>query len=163
MDRWRGDTDGEWSLGTTLAGVPMVPLSWTEMQCPETKTVEKRKVAKVAVHAAPTCATVATFAKVMQLTQNPENKETRQYRFVFAPDAEILETSDLDETSVIKREETDQGLTSKQRRPNRRGGQGVTSKRRRPRRKGDLIRKLSHLRIDERRNSIGSRTCSAVL
>lgn len=26
----------------------MVSLSWTEMQCPETKTVEKRKVAKVA-------------------------------------------------------------------------------------------------------------------
>lgn len=29
------------------AGVPMIPLSWQEMQCPETKVVEKRKVAKV--------------------------------------------------------------------------------------------------------------------
>jgi exosome complex component CSL4 len=29
------------------AGVPMVPISWVEMQCPETKAVEKRKVAKV--------------------------------------------------------------------------------------------------------------------
>ncbi len=29
------------------AGVPMVPISWVEMQCPETKGVEKRKVAKV--------------------------------------------------------------------------------------------------------------------
>eukprot|EP00884_Botryococcus_braunii_P019234 jgi/Botrbrau1/5995/Bobra.104_1s0025.1 len=31
----------------SVAGVPMVSLSWTEMQCPETKTVEKRKVAKL--------------------------------------------------------------------------------------------------------------------
>ena len=29
------------------AGHPMVPLSWQEMQCPQTKAVEKRKVAKV--------------------------------------------------------------------------------------------------------------------
>ncbi|BDA41466.1 Exosome complex component CSL4 [Coccomyxa sp. Obi] len=31
----------------SLSGVPMIPLSWQEMQCPETKVVEKRKVAKV--------------------------------------------------------------------------------------------------------------------
>jgi exosome complex RNA-binding protein Csl4 len=30
------------------AGEPMIPLSWQEMQCPRTKTVEKRKVAKTA-------------------------------------------------------------------------------------------------------------------
>lgn len=30
----------------SLAGVPMVPISWQEMQCPQTKAVEKRKVAK---------------------------------------------------------------------------------------------------------------------
>ena len=28
------------------AGAPLVPLSWQEMQCSETKVVEKRKVAK---------------------------------------------------------------------------------------------------------------------
>jgi len=28
------------------AGQPMVPVSWQEMQCPQTKAVEKRKVAK---------------------------------------------------------------------------------------------------------------------
>ena len=28
------------------AGQPMVPISWEEMQCPDTKGVEKRKVAK---------------------------------------------------------------------------------------------------------------------
>lgn len=33
-------------LAKSLAGVPMVPISWQEMQCPQTKTVEKRKVAK---------------------------------------------------------------------------------------------------------------------
>ena len=27
------------------AGVPMVPISWEEMQCPESKSIEKRKVA----------------------------------------------------------------------------------------------------------------------
>lgn len=31
----------------SLAGHPMVPLSWQEMQCPRTKAIEKRKVAKV--------------------------------------------------------------------------------------------------------------------
>lgn len=30
-----------------IAGAPMIPLSWQEMQCPVTKVVEKRKVAKV--------------------------------------------------------------------------------------------------------------------
>lgn len=30
-----------------LIGVPMVPISWQEMQCPSTKAIEKRKVAKV--------------------------------------------------------------------------------------------------------------------
>eukprot|EP00877_Chromochloris_zofingiensis_P001488 jgi/Chrzof1/1133/Cz01g41130.t1 len=29
------------------AGVPMVPISWQQMQCPQTKAVEKRKVAKL--------------------------------------------------------------------------------------------------------------------
>lgn len=28
-------------------GVPMVPVSWTEMQCPETLAKEPRKVAKI--------------------------------------------------------------------------------------------------------------------
>ena len=31
------------------AGAPMVPISWQEMQCPKTKAVEKRKVAKVSL------------------------------------------------------------------------------------------------------------------
>eukprot|EP00887_Chlorella_sp_A99_P002579 scaffold6.g2579.t1 len=30
----------------SVAGVPMVPISWSEMQCPRTKAVESRKVAK---------------------------------------------------------------------------------------------------------------------
>ncbi|DBB12766.1 hypothetical protein WJX82_000709 [Trebouxia sp. C0006] len=30
----------------SLAGVPMVPVNWQEMQCPQTKAIEKRKVAK---------------------------------------------------------------------------------------------------------------------
>ncbi|GAB4815329.1 hypothetical protein N2152v2_002375 [Parachlorella kessleri] len=30
-------------------GAPMVPISWQEMQCPKTKAVEKRKVAKVSL------------------------------------------------------------------------------------------------------------------
>lgn len=30
-----------------FVGQPMVPISWQEMQCPETKALEKRKVAKV--------------------------------------------------------------------------------------------------------------------
>lgn len=29
------------------AGVPMVPISWQEMQCPQTQAVENRKVAKL--------------------------------------------------------------------------------------------------------------------
>lgn len=33
----------------TTSGVPMVPISWTEMKCPSTGVVEKRKVAKVEV------------------------------------------------------------------------------------------------------------------
>lgn len=35
------------SLSLMAAGVPMVPLSWQEMQCPTTKAVENRKVAKL--------------------------------------------------------------------------------------------------------------------
>ena len=35
-------------LSLLRAGVPMVPISWEEMQCPQTAAVEKRKVAKVA-------------------------------------------------------------------------------------------------------------------
>jgi exosome complex component CSL4 len=31
----------------SLAGVPMIPISWQEMQCPQTKSIEKRKVARV--------------------------------------------------------------------------------------------------------------------
>lgn len=31
----------------SLAGEPMIPISWQEMQCPKTKVVEPRKVAKV--------------------------------------------------------------------------------------------------------------------
>ncbi|KAF8067161.1 EXOSC1 [Scenedesmus sp. PABB004] len=31
----------------SLAGAAMVPISWQEMQCPQTKLVERRKVAKV--------------------------------------------------------------------------------------------------------------------
>ncbi|CAK0748820.1 hypothetical protein CVIRNUC_001862 [Coccomyxa viridis] len=31
----------------STSGFPMLPLSWQEMQCPQTKVVEKRKVAKV--------------------------------------------------------------------------------------------------------------------
>ena len=30
-----------------IAGVAMVPVSWTEMQCPKTLTKELRKVAKI--------------------------------------------------------------------------------------------------------------------
>lgn len=44
-------TTGENELGVVIAsseaGVPMVPVSWTEMQCPETYVKESRKVAKV--------------------------------------------------------------------------------------------------------------------
>ena len=32
------------------AGVPLVPLSWQEMQCPVTRGVEARKVARAATH-----------------------------------------------------------------------------------------------------------------
>ena len=31
----------------SVAGAPMVALSWQQMQCPQTKAVEQRKVAKV--------------------------------------------------------------------------------------------------------------------
>ena len=31
----------------STAGVPMVPVSWQSMQCPQTHMIEKRKVAKV--------------------------------------------------------------------------------------------------------------------
>ncbi|XP_044730018.1 exosome complex component CSL4 [Chrysoperla carnea] len=44
-------TTAENELGVAIAlssnGVPMVPISWTEMQCPETLVKEFRKVAKV--------------------------------------------------------------------------------------------------------------------
>lgn len=44
-------TTGENELGVVIArseaGAPMVPVSWTEMQCPETYVKEPRKVAKV--------------------------------------------------------------------------------------------------------------------
>merc|ERR1712107_495966 len=44
-------TTGESELGvviaTSEAGASMVPVSWTEMQCPETYVKEYRKVAKV--------------------------------------------------------------------------------------------------------------------
>ena len=33
-------------LFSSSTGVPMIPVSWQEMQCPQTKAVEKRKVAK---------------------------------------------------------------------------------------------------------------------
>lgn len=33
----------------SAVGVPMIPINWTEMQCPRTKTKEFRKVAKVEV------------------------------------------------------------------------------------------------------------------
>lgn len=43
-------TTADNSLGVieamSAAGVPMVPVNWTEMQCPKTKTREFRKVAK---------------------------------------------------------------------------------------------------------------------
>ena len=29
------------------ADVPLIPISWTEMQCPKTYTIENRKVAKI--------------------------------------------------------------------------------------------------------------------
>lgn len=32
---------------TNNSGVPMVPISWTEMQCPNTLVKEQRKVAKI--------------------------------------------------------------------------------------------------------------------
>lgn len=34
-------------LSRPAAGVPMVAISWQEMQCPQTKAVENRKVAKL--------------------------------------------------------------------------------------------------------------------
>ncbi|GFR47320.1 hypothetical protein Agub_g9008 [Astrephomene gubernaculifera] len=34
---------------SAAAGAPMLPASWVTMQCPETQTVEKRKVARLAV------------------------------------------------------------------------------------------------------------------
>ena len=33
------------------AGAPMVPLSWEEMQCPQSGELEKRKVARVGAEA----------------------------------------------------------------------------------------------------------------
>lgn len=33
-------------IATSDAGASMVPISWREMQCPKTKVVEYRKVAK---------------------------------------------------------------------------------------------------------------------
>ncbi|RCI07198.1 hypothetical protein CU098_013940 [Rhizopus stolonifer] len=33
-------------FATSVAGVPMIPISWQEMQCPKTKTIELRKCAK---------------------------------------------------------------------------------------------------------------------
>lgn len=30
-----------------VAGVPMIPVSWTEMQCPKTHNKEPRKVARI--------------------------------------------------------------------------------------------------------------------
>lgn len=35
------------SCSPNPSGVPMVPISWQEMQCPQTKVIERRKVAKV--------------------------------------------------------------------------------------------------------------------
>lgn len=37
------------SIKITLgaAGIPMIPISWQEMQCPESNSIETRKVAKV--------------------------------------------------------------------------------------------------------------------
>lgn len=45
----RGRASNCWILCvcTPPAGVPMVPVSWQEMQCPQTKAVENRKVAKL--------------------------------------------------------------------------------------------------------------------
>lgn len=44
-------TTADNSLGVvhakSLAGAPMVAVSWQEMQCPQTKVIERRKVAKV--------------------------------------------------------------------------------------------------------------------
>ncbi|PNH08566.1 Exosome complex component CSL4 [Tetrabaena socialis] len=37
---------------SAAAGVAMVPTGWTEMQCPDTQAVEKRKVARLAAAAA---------------------------------------------------------------------------------------------------------------
>ena len=40
---WKPVSAAAWRAA---AGEPMVPVSWQEMQCPRTKAVEKRKVAK---------------------------------------------------------------------------------------------------------------------
>lgn len=34
-------------LNIMITGIPMVPISWTEMQCPKTFNKELRKVAKI--------------------------------------------------------------------------------------------------------------------
>ncbi|KAL6068186.1 Exosome complex component CSL4, partial [Balamuthia mandrillaris] len=34
-------------FATSMAGSTMIPISWNQMQCPKTKVVESRKVAKV--------------------------------------------------------------------------------------------------------------------
>jgi len=34
-------------FATSVAGATMVPISWDSMQCPKTKMVEQRKVAKI--------------------------------------------------------------------------------------------------------------------
>jgi exosome complex component CSL4 len=33
-------------FATSVAGATMIPISWQEMQCPKTKTIEFRKCAK---------------------------------------------------------------------------------------------------------------------
>lgn len=37
----------------SFAGVPMIPISWTEMQCPKTHNKEPRKVARIVPENAP--------------------------------------------------------------------------------------------------------------
>lgn len=41
-------------------GVPMVPISWTEMQCPQTLVKEVRKIAKIVPESAVTTQTTQT-------------------------------------------------------------------------------------------------------
>eukprot|EP00005_Dracoamoeba_jomungandri_P010098 CAMPEP_0174267734 /NCGR_PEP_ID=MMETSP0439-20130205/34748_1 /TAXON_ID=0 /ORGANISM="Stereomyxa ramosa, Strain Chinc5" /LENGTH=185 /DNA_ID=CAMNT_0015355413 /DNA_START=23 /DNA_END=580 /DNA_ORIENTATION=- len=35
------------AFATSVAGATMIPISWNQMQCPQTKMIEERKVAKV--------------------------------------------------------------------------------------------------------------------